>query len=69
MMSVEVDGRTESFTVGEPQQLFSVRAPQANKPYDVSADGQTFYVVTREAGFAASWINVVINWNGELVKP
>ena len=68
MMSVEVDGRTESFTVGEPKQLFPVRAPQANKPYDVSADGQTFYVVTREAGFAASWINLVINWNGELAK-
>lgn len=68
MMAVEVDGRTESFTVGEPKPMFPVRAPQANKPYDVSADGQTFYVVTREAGFAASWINVVINWNGELAK-
>jgi serine/threonine protein kinase len=68
MMSVDVDGRTESLTVGEPKQMFPVRAPQANKPYDVSADGQTFYVVTREAGFAASWINVVINWNGELAK-
>lgn len=66
MMSVEVDGRTESFTVGEPKQLFGVRTPQANKPYDVSSDGQRFYIVTREAGFAASWINIVINWNEEL---
>jgi len=27
-----------------PKQLFPVRTPQANKPYDVSADGQSFYV-------------------------
>jgi Tol biopolymer transport system component/predicted Ser/Thr protein kinase len=66
MTAVEIDGRAESITVGQPRTLFTVRTPQANKPYDVSADGRTFYIVTREAGFAASWINVVINWNSEI---
>jgi serine/threonine protein kinase len=66
MMSVDVDGRAESFVAGQPKSLFPVRMPLTNKPYDVTSDGQRFMVVTREAGVAASWINVVVNWNAEL---
>jgi len=67
MMAVEVKGEGESFEVSQPRQLFSIGIPAAgNKPYDVTADGQRFIIVTRELGIAAAQVNLIVNWDAEI---
>lgn len=70
LMAVEVNGEGESFVVGQPKALFSVGIPAVgvNKPYDASPDGQRFIVASVERGVAAAQINLIVNWNTELIK-
>jgi hypothetical protein len=67
-MAVDVDGTGSSFEAGQPRPLFQVQnvgSLSAISPYDVTADGQRFIIVTNETG-QASAINVVLNWDAEL---
>jgi serine/threonine protein kinase len=68
LMAVDVDGTGSSFEAGRPRPLFQVQnvgSLSAISPYDVTADGQRFIVITGEAG-QTSTINVVVNWDAEL---
>ena len=65
VMAVEVDGSGSSFVVGEPHKLFSTLVITTNAPWDVTADGQRFIVLTRTQSSAENTINAVVNWNME----
>jgi serine/threonine protein kinase len=65
MTAVDVDGRGNSFVAGQAKPLFAVHPPVTNKPYDVTADGQRFVVVTSDQGVASSSISVVVHWDAE----
>ncbi len=74
LVSVPVDTRS-GFSVGAPTVLFEL--PQVinlvggtyfGSPYDVSADGQRFYVVAPRASLVSASITVVVNWMADL-KP
>ena len=62
LMAVSVATEPE-FTLGTPKPLFSVLM-YANAFYDVAPDGQSFYVVQRDA--ATRELRVVFNWFEEL---
>lgn len=68
LMSVDVDGRSASFVVGQVQPLFSIRMRDQTLgiPYSVTADGQRFLVNTPVDRNAATPISLVINWPGLL---
>jgi hypothetical protein len=76
-MSVEVDGRGESFIAGRPRPLFTgpflggiggVSVPGLSfADYDVSADGSRFVMFTGGANDAgAATVNLVTGWFDEL---
>ena len=68
LMAVDINGAGSSFEAGRPRPLFQMMNPipaSGTSPYDVTADGQRFIVITGEAG-QASTINVVVNWDAEL---
>jgi serine/threonine-protein kinase len=77
VMSVEVDGRGESFIAGRPRPLFTgpflggiggVSVPGLSfADYDVSADGSRFVMFTGGANDAgAATVNLVTGWFDEL---
>lgn len=68
MMVAEVDGAGSSFQTGSVRALFDASPHPAASPYDVSADGQRFIVVGVPADASRSSINVVVNWDRELVQ-
>jgi Tol biopolymer transport system component/predicted Ser/Thr protein kinase len=68
LMVVNVNGTGSSFEAGRPRPLFQLMNPipaSTISPYDVTADGQRFVIITGDAG-QTSTINVVLNWNAEL---
>ena len=64
-MAVDVDGSGSSFKAGEPRKLFSTQVFTTNSPWDVTADGQRFIVVSRGQYEAENAINTVVNWDAE----
>lgn len=71
MMALDVTTQP-GFSPGKPRMLFEGQYltqdwPQVGTIYDVSPDGQRFLMVkTTEQAFAATQINVVLNWFEEL---
>jgi Tol biopolymer transport system component len=71
MMALDVTTQP-GFSPGKPRMLFEGQYlaqdwPQVGTLYDVSPDGQRFLMVkTTEQAFAATQINVVLNWFEEL---
>jgi serine/threonine-protein kinase len=71
MMALDVTTQP-GFSPGKPRMLFEGQYlandwPQLGTVYDVSPDGQRFLMVkTTEQAFAATQINVVLNWFEEL---
>jgi Tol biopolymer transport system component len=69
MMAVSVS-TTPDVTLATPRVIFEQRyaygSTIALTNYDVSADGQRFLMVKREAGVA--YLNVVLNWFSELTR-
>jgi eukaryotic-like serine/threonine-protein kinase len=67
IMTVDVNTRP-SFNAGPPVKLISMRgAPSSlrrprDAPYDVSPDGQHFFIVTPPEPSPASGITIVLNW-------
>jgi len=67
IMTVDVN-TTPTFNAGPPVQLISMRgAPGSLRrprdvPYDVSPDGQQFFIVTPPDPSPASGISIVLNW-------
>jgi hypothetical protein len=68
-MAVDVNGTGESFEADRPRPLFPTTSLSPvlinGWPYDVTADGQRFIMVTGNT-VQASTINVVLNWDAEL---
>ena len=68
MMAVEVQAETV-VSVGRPTALFNDSYcwfPTGVPNYDVAADGR--FLMIRQAGTASTPLNVVLNWNSELLK-
>jgi serine/threonine protein kinase/Tol biopolymer transport system component len=68
LMAVDVNGTGSSFEAGRPRPLFQMMNPipaSTISPYDVTADGQRFIIITGDAG-QTSTINVAVNWDAEL---
>jgi len=65
-MSAAVDGRGSSFEVGAVKLLFQTTplnfALGGRSPYDVSADGQRFLIITMAEQAASAPITLVVNW-------
>jgi len=66
LMSAAVDGRGSSFEVGAVKLLFQTTALNfalgGRSPYDVSADGQRFLIITMAEQAASAPITLVVNW-------
>ena len=64
-VAVSTDG---GFYAGAAEELFAALIPDLRngRPFDVSADGETFYVVTAEATTLSQELVVVLNWIQEL---
>jgi len=68
MMAAEVDGSKASFEVGAVRPLFETSVWASASPYDVSADGQRFILVTRPASGRVTSASVILNWDAEIAK-
>jgi len=64
MMAVDVNGSGPAFSVGSLSPLFGVRIRDQflGIPYDVSADGQRFLVITFLDQTTPPSISLVLNW-------
>lgn len=65
-MAVAVNGDSTKLQAGSPRPLFQIRSPDGRDPYDVSADGQRFLVLTSQAETQAELVTVVLNWAAAL---
>lgn len=62
LISVQVDGREETFDVGVAEPLFTVEAPEAGgSHFSMSADAQSFLVVPGVTQQADPLLNLVVN--------
>jgi len=70
LMAAAVNGRGSSFEVGVVKPLIDTRttAAGARYPYDVTADGQRFLIISLPGQAAAAPITVVLNWTAGLKK-
>jgi len=68
LMAAAVNGQGTTFEVGEVQPLFQTSAAGGRYPYDVSADGQRFLVLTTSEQSAEAPVTVVVNWTAQAVK-
>ena len=66
-MAVEVKSGAV-FEAGVPKALFQTREAGLASPYDVTADGQRFVIVSEAQASAASPATVVLNWQAGLKK-
>ena len=60
-MAAAVNGQGASFEVTSVKALFETRAV-SDYPYDVSADGQRFLIVSAADDASAAGITVTVNW-------
>jgi hypothetical protein len=60
VMAAEVDPKSGSFQVGAVKPLFAAFAEDSAMPFDVSADGKRFLIVS--APEQSSAITLLINW-------
>jgi Tol biopolymer transport system component len=67
IMAAAVRASGSSFEIGAVQSLFETRPYRVNSAYDVSSDGQRFYIAY-EAGQPNAAITLVVNWNSEIKK-
>ena len=66
-MAAAVNGQGASFEVTSITALFETRAG-GDYPYDVSADGQRFLIISASDDTSASGITVAVNWASGLRK-
>jgi hypothetical protein len=59
-MAAEVDAKNGSFQVGAVKPLFAAFAEDSAVPYDVSADGKRFLIVSVPE--QSSSITLLVNW-------
>jgi len=63
LVSVQVDGRGETFDVGAWETLFAVEVPDAGGSYfSVAADAQSFLVIPGVTQKADTLLNLLVNW-------
>ncbi len=63
LVSVQVDGRGETFDVGAWESLFAIEVPDAGGSYfSVAADAQSFLVIPGVSQKADTLLNLVVNW-------
>ena len=60
-MAAAVNGQGASFEVASVTALFEARPSGGDFPYDVSADGQRFLIISASDDASASGITVVVN--------
>jgi len=64
LVAADVDGTSDTFSVGEVHSLFSWTQPSGyGWPYGVTADGQRFLVNRSLSGREEAPLTVVLNWN------
>ena len=70
IMSAEISEAGSSLVVGKVAPLFQVNSTafSLSWPYDVSADGKRFVVVTQDTRQAAEPLTLVVNWPALLKK-
>jgi Tol biopolymer transport system component len=68
LMAAAVSSKGATFEVGNVKALFETRPVVVGKPYDVSADGQRFLVITSQEQAASDPITIVVNWTAGLKK-
>jgi Tol biopolymer transport system component len=68
MMTVEVDGRGNSFAARKEQALFRAGA-EVKGQYDVTPDGKRFVMTTQKVINPNPPLTLVVNWTGRLAKP
>ena len=61
LMAAAVNGQGASFEVASVTPLFETRRGSGDFPYDVSADGQRFLIISAAADARAAGITVVVN--------
>jgi len=63
LISVQVDGRDETFDVGVSETLFVIEAPEeGGSHFSMSADAESFLVVPGVTQQADTLLNLVVNW-------
>jgi predicted Ser/Thr protein kinase len=68
VMSVPVSGAGAAFKAGTPTPLFKAAVhPGAGTPFDVTANGERFIVNTRIPSRLPPHLNVIVNWQDELL--
>jgi Tol biopolymer transport system component len=68
LMAAAVNGQGASFEVVSVKALFETRRSGNIFPYDVSADGQRFLIISASDDTSAAGITVAVNWTAGLKK-
>jgi hypothetical protein len=72
MMAVTVNASTSGLELGAPVPLFDahllIAASGARFNYDVTRDGQQFYLLTRDETVNANPVTVLVDWQAGLKK-
>lgn len=66
--AVEISVTNNGLEIGAATSLFQVNQPAGIDPFDVSPDGEWFVVNTSNVQ-GSSPINLIVNWETELIKP
>ena len=65
VMAAEVEAKKESFQVGAVKPLFTALPQNTGAPFDVTADGKRFIIVSVAEG-QISAIRLVVNWPAKI---
>jgi Tol biopolymer transport system component len=65
VMAAEVEAKEGSFQVGAVKPLFTAFPHSSSAPFDVSADGKRFVIVSVEEGQSPP-ITLVVNWPAKI---
>jgi hypothetical protein len=65
-MAARVNGTGSRFEVGDITPLFRARPAFGRFPFDVSADGEKFLVLTTEEQSAPEPLVILVNWTAAL---
>ena len=66
LTAVEVDGSSDTFIIGNSEELFQVPRPFQGFEYDATADGQQFLVLMPTETPDPAPLTVVVNWQAEI---